>query len=93
MERAGQVSAVVDVIPARQRNMVFAGLMLAIALPAFDLLILATAGRAILDDLGGELIWMFIAYHITMVASMTFDPRLIWDAEESSDARGTPARA
>jgi len=30
---------------------------------------------------------------ITMFASMSFDPRLIWDAEESSDARGTPLRA
>ena len=26
---------------------------------------------------------------ITMFASMSFDPRLIWDAEESSDAQGT----
>jgi EmrB/QacA subfamily drug resistance transporter len=58
------------VVTPRQRRMVFAGLMLATALPAFDLLILATAGKAVLDDLGGELIWMFIAYHITMVASM-----------------------
>ncbi|HEX7095990.1 MAG TPA: MDR family MFS transporter [Acidimicrobiales bacterium] len=53
-----------------RRRMVFAGLMLATALPAFDLLILSTAGKDILDDLGGELIWMFIAYHITLVASM-----------------------
>ena len=30
---------------------------------------------------------------ITMCASMSFDPRLIWDAEESSDAQGTPVRA
>ena len=30
---------------------------------------------------------------ITMFASMSFDPRLIWDAEESSDAQGTPLRA
>ena len=30
---------------------------------------------------------------ITMFASMSFDPRLIWDAEESSDAEGTPVRA
>jgi paraquat-inducible protein A len=30
---------------------------------------------------------------ITMFASMSFDPRLIWDAEESSDAQGTPVRA
>ena len=30
---------------------------------------------------------------ITMFASMSFDPRLIWDAEESSDAQGTPFRA
>jgi paraquat-inducible protein A len=29
----------------------------------------------------------------TMFASMSFDPRLIWDAEESSDAQRTPARA
>lgn len=57
-------------VTASQRRTVFAGLMLATALPAFDLLILSTAGKAILDDLGGELIWMFIAYHITLVASM-----------------------
>jgi paraquat-inducible protein A len=30
---------------------------------------------------------------ITMFASMAFDPRLIWDAEESGDAQGTPVRA
>jgi paraquat-inducible protein A len=30
---------------------------------------------------------------ITMFASMSFDPRLIWDAEESSDAQTTPVRA
>ena len=30
---------------------------------------------------------------ITMFASMSFDPRLIWDAEESRDARRTPLRA
>jgi paraquat-inducible protein A len=30
---------------------------------------------------------------ITMFASMSFDPRLIWDAEESTDAQGTPLRA
>ena len=30
---------------------------------------------------------------ITMFASMSFDPRLIWDAEESSHAQGTPLRA
>jgi paraquat-inducible protein A len=30
---------------------------------------------------------------ITMFASMSFDPRLIWDAEESGDAQGTPVRA
>jgi paraquat-inducible protein A len=30
---------------------------------------------------------------ITMFASMSFDPRLIWDAEESSDAQGTRLRA
>jgi paraquat-inducible protein A len=30
---------------------------------------------------------------ITMFASMSFDPRLIWDVEESSDAQGTPIRA
>jgi hypothetical protein len=35
-----------------------------------DLLILSTAGKDILDDIGGELIWMFIAYQITLVASM-----------------------
>jgi EmrB/QacA subfamily drug resistance transporter len=58
------------VVTPAQRRMVFAGLMLATALPAFDLLILSTAGKDILDDLGGELIWMFIAYHITLVASM-----------------------
>jgi EmrB/QacA subfamily drug resistance transporter len=57
-------------VSPRQRRMVFAGLMLATSLPAFDLLILSTAGKDILDDLGGELIWMFIAYHITLVASM-----------------------
>jgi EmrB/QacA subfamily drug resistance transporter len=57
-------------VSPRQRRTVFAGLMLATSLPAFDLLILATAGKEVLDDLGGELIWMFIAYHITMVASM-----------------------
>ena len=30
---------------------------------------------------------------ITMFASMSFDPRLIWDAEESGHAQGTPLRA
>jgi paraquat-inducible protein A len=30
---------------------------------------------------------------ITMFASMSFDPRLIWDAEESGDAEGTRLRA
>ena len=30
---------------------------------------------------------------ITMFASMSFDPRLIWDAEESSHAQGRPLRA
>jgi paraquat-inducible protein A len=30
---------------------------------------------------------------ITMTASMSFDPRLIWDAEESSHAQGRPLRA
>jgi paraquat-inducible protein A len=30
---------------------------------------------------------------ITMFASMSFDPRLIWDAEESSHAQGPPLRA
>jgi paraquat-inducible protein A len=30
---------------------------------------------------------------ITMFASMSFDPRLIWDAGESSDAQGTAVRA
>lgn len=30
---------------------------------------------------------------ITMFASMSFDPRLIWDAEERSDAQGTLLRA
>jgi paraquat-inducible protein A len=30
---------------------------------------------------------------ITMFASMSFDPRLIWDAEEHSDAQGTPVGA
>jgi paraquat-inducible protein A len=30
---------------------------------------------------------------ITMFASMSFDPRLIWDAEESSHAEATPLRA
>lgn len=57
-------------VTPRERRLVFTGLMLATALPAFDLLILSTAGKDILDDLGGELIWMFISYHITLVASM-----------------------
>jgi uncharacterized paraquat-inducible protein A len=30
---------------------------------------------------------------ITMFASMSFDPRLIWDAEESGHAQGTHVRA
>jgi EmrB/QacA subfamily drug resistance transporter len=57
-------------VGAAQRRIVFAGLMLSIALPAFDLLILSTAGKDILDDIGGELIWMFISYQITLVATM-----------------------
>jgi uncharacterized paraquat-inducible protein A len=30
---------------------------------------------------------------ITMSASMSFDSRLIWDAEESGNAQGTTIRA
>ncbi|HEV8296470.1 MAG TPA: DHA2 family efflux MFS transporter permease subunit [Acidimicrobiales bacterium] len=52
------------------RRLVFGGLMLALTLPAFDLLILSTAGKDIVDDIGGEIIWMFIAYQITLVATM-----------------------
>jgi EmrB/QacA subfamily drug resistance transporter len=59
----------VQLSPAARR-LVFAGLMLAIALPAFDLLSLATAAKDIVDDLGGEIIWMFVAYQILLVASM-----------------------
>jgi EmrB/QacA subfamily drug resistance transporter len=57
-------------VTTAQRRVVFAGLMLSVALPAFDILILSTAGKDILDDIGGELIWMFIGYQITLVASM-----------------------
>ncbi|MGH6899376.1 MAG: paraquat-inducible protein A [Geminicoccaceae bacterium] len=30
---------------------------------------------------------------VTMFASMSFDPRLLWDAKESGDAQGKPVRA
>src|SRR5205085_1147512 len=44
--------------------------MLAMALPAFDLLILATAAKAVNEDIGGNVAWMFISFQITLVASM-----------------------
>lgn len=59
-------------VGARERRMVFAGLMVAMLLPALDLLILATAGRAIADDFGstGHITWIFISYQLMLVASM-----------------------
>ena len=51
-------------------NVVIVGLMLAMSLPAFDLLILATAAKAVNEDIGGNVAWMFISFQITLVASM-----------------------
>lgn len=51
-------------------GLVIAGLMLATALPAFDLLILATAAKDVIDDIGGNVAWMFISFQITLIASM-----------------------
>jgi EmrB/QacA subfamily drug resistance transporter len=58
--------------PLRESSLhvVIVGLMLAMSLPAFDLLILATASRAISEDIGGNVAWMFISFQITLVASM-----------------------
>src|SRR5882757_7027459 len=61
-----------DATSANESNLrlVVVGLMLAMALPAFDLLILATAAKAVSEDIGGNIAWMFIAFQITLVASM-----------------------
>jgi EmrB/QacA subfamily drug resistance transporter len=61
-----------DAPSAATRRLVIAGLMLALILPAFDLLIVATAGKDIAADIGSlsQVSWMFIAYQLTLVASM-----------------------
>lgn len=69
---AGSAATADGVVSASTRRLVICGLMLALVLPAFDLLIVATAGKDIANDLGNlsQVSWMFIAYQITLVASM-----------------------
>ncbi|MEO8691869.1 MAG: MDR family MFS transporter [Acidimicrobiales bacterium] len=59
-------------VSARARRLVIAGLMLALTLPSLDLLVVATAGKAIADDIGklSQLSWLFISYQLTLVAFM-----------------------
>ena len=59
-------------VSARARRLVIAGLMLALTLPSLDLLVVATAGKAIADDVGklSQLSWLFISYQLTLVAFM-----------------------
>jgi EmrB/QacA subfamily drug resistance transporter len=59
-------------VSARTRRLVITGLMLALALPSLDLLVVATAGKAIADDIGSlsQLSWLFISYQLTLVAFM-----------------------
>ena len=59
-------------VSTRARRLVIAGLMLALMLPSLDLLIVATAGKAIADDIGklSQLSWLFISYQLTLVAFM-----------------------
>ena len=66
-----EVEAEVAISPAR-RNLVIAGLMLGMALPAIDLLIVATAASDISADLGelGDFAWLFIGYQLTLVLAM-----------------------
>jgi EmrB/QacA subfamily drug resistance transporter len=55
-----------------------AGLMTAMALPALDLLVVATAGPQIAGDLGdlGGLVWLFVSYQIGVVVAMPLFGRL-----------------
>jgi EmrB/QacA subfamily drug resistance transporter len=57
---------------------VLAGLMTALALPALDLLVVATAGPEIAGDLGdlGGLAWLFVSYQIGVVIAMPLFGRL-----------------
>ena len=59
-------------VSTRARRLVIAGLMLALTLPSLDLLVVATAGKAIADDIGklSQLSWLFISYQLTLVAFM-----------------------
>ena len=59
-------------VSARSRRLVITGLMLALMLPSLDLLVVATAGKAIADDIGrlSQLSWLFISYQLTLVAFM-----------------------
>ena len=73
MQTTGAESAEEDgAVSARARRLVIAGLMLALTLPSLDLLVVATAGKAIADDIGklSQLSWLFISYQLTLVAFM-----------------------